>query len=574
MGVGAYPIGGLFGPTGPMGPTGPSVTGAGGPTGPTGSIGTNVAAKIHATATTAAGGGGVQTRILFDTTDYNDGGFTIPTSGGRPSGITVPSAGLYEITAQLGTIANSQTCQLYVYVNGTPTLPDGSVAEDFIGATFSNGAFVVGRGVKIPVKLSAGDTVELYFAQATAAGQAAQAQYTWLAVTKVQTGPVGATGPTGPANTGGGAPLAYTEFTATVTVSAVTEAGANTVVTAGAITATGVDPIMVEFYSPAVVMPGSLSAQVILVLYDGAASIGVIGQSLNPSGSGAGYNPVLVRRKLTPSAGSHTYSIRAYAVSPNGEVRAGVGGLGIYQPGYIKIDNYNLAGPTGPVGATGPTGPSLQPLTMTAKSANYSAVSGDYVVCTGSFSVTLPAATAGRVVGVKAASGQTGAAPVTIATLLGAAQILGKGVVASATSILLGIPGANVTLEADGTNWHIIDGAQDSGWIGLPYAGAFSDYGSGYQLGQYRKIEDIVHLRGLTKFTPSGVYGAGSMGVTLPAGYRPSGIEIFHVMGSSTTDYHFRIDIDTAGAITRQIIQGGNWDGNYMSYAAIEFSTA
>lgn len=112
-------------------------------------------------------------------------------------------------------------------------------------------------------------------------------------------------------------------------------------------------------------------------------------------------------------------------------------------------------------------------------------------------------------------------------------------------------------------------------WTGLPYQGGFSDYALGYAPGQYTKdAQGIVRLRGLTKFTPTGSYGTGSMGVTLPVGYRPAGgHEIFHVAGNSTADYHFEITIDTAGVINRVTIQGGNWDGVYMSYAGITFDS-
>lgn len=259
-------------------------------------------------------------------------------------------------------------------------------------------------------------------------------------------------------------------------------------------------------------------------------------------------------------------------VSPGGMVSVGTAGA----VSYLSLDGVEFyvstpptrifQGPQGPQGPIGQTGVG-QLLMPTAKSGAYTAASNDYVICTGTFNVNLPAPTAGRIVGVKSVSGS-----INVVTPSGV--ILGPGVIAGSTLITLGAPGALVTLLADGTNWHIIDGAQDSGWIGFSYAAGFSDYGAGFQLGQYRKISDRVHLRGLTKFTPLGSYAGGSMGITLPAGFRPSGTEIFHVAGSSTTDFHFRIDIDTTGAISRLILQGGNWDGGYMSFAGIEFSVA
>jgi hypothetical protein len=178
-------------------------------------------------------------------------------------------------------------------------------------------------------------------------------------------------------------------------------------------------------------------------------------------------------------------------------------------------------------------------------------------------------------VGVKAVTGQTGASPVTISTPSG--TILGEGVNASATSIVLGLVGSYVTLEADGTNWHIIDGCQDSGWIGIPYATSYSDYGSGFVGGQYRKHGSRVELRGLVKYATPGSYPTSGPLGTLPAGFRPTaGHEIFDVVASSTSNGAFRMDINSNGNIGTWVpIAGtGNWDGSYVSLAGISFDIA
>jgi len=159
-----------------------------------------------------------------------------------------------------------------------------------------------------------------------------------------------------------------------------------------------------------------------------------------------------------------------------------------------------------------PAGALLPPaLTMTAKSAAYTAVSGDYVACTGSFTVTLPAPTAGRIVGVRSVNG-TGAAPVTISTPSGA--ILGPGVASAATSITLGKSGAFVTLLADGTNWSIVAGTQDTGWIAVTFTNGWSNHTG--DTCQYRKIGPLVYTTG---YMAAGTAGASAF--TLPAGFRP-----------------------------------------------------
>ena len=66
--------------------------------------------------------------------------------------------------------------------------------------------------------------------------------------------------------------LAYAEITANVNVTAISEATAQTVVTAPAITLDGATPILVEFYSP-LVSPAA-TAPLFLVLFDGSTAQG------------------------------------------------------------------------------------------------------------------------------------------------------------------------------------------------------------------------------------------------------------------------------------------------------------
>jgi len=123
----------------------------------------------------------------------------------------------------------------------------------------------------------------------------------------------------------GGVELAYNEFTSNVSVTATSEATANTVVTASAITADGSTPIVIEFYAP------SVDANVAIVLYDGSSTVGGV---LAFNGAQV---PIYVPKRLTPASGSHTYSIRAYKPSGSPSVQAGTGGSGNNMPGFIRI---------------------------------------------------------------------------------------------------------------------------------------------------------------------------------------------------------------------------------------------
>lgn len=130
--------------------------------------------------------------------------------------------------------------------------------------------------------------------------------------------------------------------------------------------------------------------------------------------------------------------------------------------------------------------------TPTAKSGNYTAVDGDIVEMSGAHTVTLPApSTSQQTIGIQSVNG-SGTAPCTITTPTGA--IVGKGVAAAATSILLGAPGAYVVLHSDGTNWNIESGEQDTGWVAFAYNSGFATSNS-YPI-QWRLMGNRVELRG------------------------------------------------------------------------------
>lgn len=53
-------------------------------------------------------------------------------------------------------------------------------------------------------------------------------------------------------------------------------------------------------------------------------------------------------------------------------------------------------------------------------------------------------------------------------------------------------------------------------WTAVTFQNGWSNFGGGYQAAQYRKIGDVVQVRGLIK---SGTVGSAAF--TLPAGFRP-----------------------------------------------------
>lgn len=127
--------------------------------------------------------------------------------------------------------------------------------------------------------------------------------------------------------------FAHVEATATVNITATTEATANSVVSAGAITFDGSTIVMVEFFSPAV-QKGTTWIR--FALYDGSSSIGVLTPQLTAGGGTVG-SVVTLKRRLTPTSASHTYSVRAWVDAGTGEVFGAAGGSGTFVPAYIRI---------------------------------------------------------------------------------------------------------------------------------------------------------------------------------------------------------------------------------------------
>ncbi len=109
---------------------------------------------------------------------------------------------------------------------------------------------------------------------------------------------------------------------------------------------------------------------------------------------------------------------------------------------------------------TGTAWVSLSGLSWTNVSAATAAVSGTFYNVTATATVTLPAATVNQQIGVRC-----GAASTVVTITTGAGSISGLGVAAASSSITLGFPGAFVVLQADGTNWNIVAGQRDTGWV-------------------------------------------------------------------------------------------------------------
>lgn len=129
----------------------------------------------------------------------------------------------------------------------------------------------------------------------------------------------------------------FTTFTADVTVSSTTEASGTTIVTAGAVSCNGTDVYEIEFFSAYVSIAANASGNTLwLSLFEGSTQIGRLGVVANSANTQIG-QPFLIKYRLTPSNGSHTYKITGHRSNANGTVSAGSGGTGAAVPGYIRV---------------------------------------------------------------------------------------------------------------------------------------------------------------------------------------------------------------------------------------------
>jgi hypothetical protein len=141
---------------------------------------------------------------------------------------------------------------------------------------------------------------------------------------------------------GAGTEISYAQITAGVNVVSTTEATGTTIISSGAVVFDG-SPVMVEFYTPGIVLPTATSVadNVIVSLFEGATQIGRLLIALLDN-LGTGQNcrmPSIGRLRFTPSAASHTYTITAFTNSVTGtpSIQAGAGGTAAFEPAYLRF---------------------------------------------------------------------------------------------------------------------------------------------------------------------------------------------------------------------------------------------
>lgn len=128
--------------------------------------------------------------------------------------------------------------------------------------------------------------------------------------------------------------VAYAQFISPVSITATTDATSQQVVTTGAITYENV-PHEIEFFAPGVSPDtGAATRDVRIGLFDGTTSLGRIANVETPAASSM-QQAVQVAIRYTPSAGTHTFNIKAvrrrgHRQHPGGRRRGGHAHAGVH----------------------------------------------------------------------------------------------------------------------------------------------------------------------------------------------------------------------------------------------------
>lgn len=129
--------------------------------------------------------------------------------------------------------------------------------------------------------------------------------------------------------------LVYTELTSQITVSSTTESAGNSIFAPGAVTFDG-SPVILEVFCPNFLSPAVAAGFTALCLFEGATELGKLAVIQSPAAA-ANSMTLFARRKFTPSAGSHTYTVTAFVSSGSGLVGGLAGGTAVYLPAYLRI---------------------------------------------------------------------------------------------------------------------------------------------------------------------------------------------------------------------------------------------
>lgn len=141
---------------------------------------------------------------------------------------------------------------------------------------------------------------------------------------------------TGITGVGGTSELDYVQAVADVSITATTEATANVVLT-GTSKSYAAVPTLIDVFIPRLDLQANAGGNnVTILLYDGATLIGRLGVVAYPA-NGAFISSFRGAYRLTPTAATHQYIVKATRSNATVTAELGSGGTGEQLPAFIRI---------------------------------------------------------------------------------------------------------------------------------------------------------------------------------------------------------------------------------------------
>lgn len=134
---------------------------------------------------------------------------------------------------------------------------------------------------------------------------------------------------------GGLVELGYSQITSPVNVTSTSFSSPTTVIAPLTVVCDG-SPVLVEFFASHISAAGT-GTNMALPLYQDGAELDRFWGYTNTVTAVLDYKPVHLQRRVTPSAGVHTFGVMGQVAGGTGEVRAGTGGTTTVSPAFLRV---------------------------------------------------------------------------------------------------------------------------------------------------------------------------------------------------------------------------------------------
>lgn len=127
---------------------------------------------------------------------------------------------------------------------------------------------------------------------------------------------------------------------------------------------------------------------------------------------------------------------------------------------------------------------------------------------------------------------------------------------------------AGMPYQEISNNIKLGDGRIMAPWGDFSFNSGWSNFAGGYSTGQYRRVGDMIQLKGLIKNSNPSI-ASGTI-TTLPTGFRPSTLTIFVCQSADAVHGSSRIDVDTNGNVNLSAHNSGG-GAAFISLEGINF---